>query len=449
MSVFYKAQGLPICSTMLFPTRQEARSVPCGDLALGFCSVCGFISNVAFEAKVQSYTFPREDTQSFSPMFSQFAQRLARDLIARYGLHDKEIIEIGCGQGEFLTLLCELGHNRGRGFDPAYLPRRGPVGAGWSTYGMDAEYGSLAGRGPSEAAGRVSFIADYYSDKYAHYTADLICCKMTLEHIPDVARFVRTVRGAIGDHLDTAVFFQVPDAVRILRELAFWDVYYEHCSYFSLGALGRLFQSCGFEVLDLFRAYGDQYLMLEAKPRQGPVGAGWSTYGMDAEYGSLPRRSGMDAEYGSLPRRSGVDAEYGSLPTWQPAVQVLDRWDDLAQLSHDTAQFGRSCVHRVREWRTRLQDLQKAGRRAVLWGGSSKAVAFLSTLKVGQEVEYVVDVNPHRQGTFVAGSGQQIVAPEFLRDYQPHVVILMNPIYYDEVSQELGRMGLAPDLITV
>jgi len=144
MSVFYKAQGLPICSTMLFPTRQEARSVPCGDLALGFCSVCGFISNVAFEAKVQSYTFPREDTQSFSPMFSQFAQRLARDLIARYGLHDKEIIEIGCGQGEFLTLLCELGHNRGRGFDPAYLPRRGPVGAGWSTYGMDAEYGSLS-----------------------------------------------------------------------------------------------------------------------------------------------------------------------------------------------------------------------------------------------------------------------------------------------------------------
>ena len=379
MSVFYEAKGLPICSTMLFPTRQEARSVPCGDLALGFCSVCGFISNVAFEARLQSYPFPREDTQSFSPTFNQFAHRLARDLIARYGLHDKQVIEIGCGQGEFLTLLCGLGHNRGLGFDPAYV----------------------AGRGPSEAAGRVSFVADYYSERYAHYTADLICCKMTLEHIPDVARFVRTVRGAIRDHLDTAVFFQVPDAVRILRELAFWDVYYEHCSYFSLGSLGRLFHSCGFEVLDLFRAYGDQYLMLEAKPSR------------------------------------------------HPAVQAPDRWDDLAQLSHDTAQFGRSCVHRIREWRTRLQDLQKAGRRSVLWGGSSKAVAFLSTLKVSQEVAYVVDVNPHRQGTFVAGSGPQIVAPEFLRDYQPHVVILMNPIYYDEVSQELGRMGLEPDLISV
>jgi hypothetical protein len=42
-------------------------------------------------------------------------------LIERYDLYGKDIIEIGCGQGEFLTLLCELGGNRGVGFDPAYI----------------------------------------------------------------------------------------------------------------------------------------------------------------------------------------------------------------------------------------------------------------------------------------------------------------------------------------
>ena len=41
------------------------------------------------------------------------------DLIRRYDLRGKEVIEIGCGKGEFLSLLCEVGDNRGVGFDPA------------------------------------------------------------------------------------------------------------------------------------------------------------------------------------------------------------------------------------------------------------------------------------------------------------------------------------------
>ena len=38
------------------------------------------------------------------------------------------------------------------------------------------------------------------------------------------------------------LFVEVPDTMRILVEGAFWDVYYEHCSYFTLGSLGRLLQ---------------------------------------------------------------------------------------------------------------------------------------------------------------------------------------------------------------
>jgi hypothetical protein len=37
----------------------------------------------------------------------------------------------------------------------------------------------------------------------------------------------------IGERDDTAVFFETPDAKRVLAEGAFWDIYYEHCSYFS------------------------------------------------------------------------------------------------------------------------------------------------------------------------------------------------------------------------
>jgi len=65
---------------------------------------------------------------------------------------------------------------------------------------------------------------------------------MTLEHIADTADFIKMVRGSLQDSPSTDVFFQVPDVLRVLEEEAFWDIYYEHCSYFSIGSLARLFR---------------------------------------------------------------------------------------------------------------------------------------------------------------------------------------------------------------
>jgi hypothetical protein len=36
-----------------------------------------------------------------------------------------------------------------------------------------------------------------------------------------------------------------------------------------------------------------------------------------------------------------------------------------------------------------------------------------------------------------------------LRQYQPDVVIVMNPIYRQEIESQLQEMGLSPELITV
>ena len=62
------------------------------------------------------------------------------------------------------------------------------------------------------------------------------------------------------------------------------------------------------------------------------------------------------------------------------------------------------------------------------------------------QVEYIVDINPHKQGRFVAGSGQQIVGPEFLKEYQPDIVLVMNPIYQNEIQDALEKAGLKRDL---
>nr|MBP6805780.1 SAM-dependent methyltransferase [Chloroflexota bacterium] len=65
------------------------------------------------------------------------------------------------------------------------------------------------------------------------------------------------------------------------------------------------------------------------------------------------------------------------------------------------------------------------------------------------EIPFVVDINPHKTGTFLAGSGQEIVAPPYLSANPPDVVIIMNPIYRAEIGRDLQAMGLNPILMTV
>jgi hypothetical protein len=53
------------------------------------------------------------------------------------------------------------------------------------------------------------------------------------------------------------------------------------------------------------------------------------------------------------------------------------------------------------------------------------------------------------QGKFIAGAGNEIVAPERLTEIRPDVVFLMNPIYRDEVQADLDRLRVDAELVAV
>jgi SAM-dependent methyltransferase len=376
---FYKVKKIPVNSCLLLSSRQEALNFPRGDINLGFCKKCGFISNTAFEPAKVNYSSVYEDQQCFSATFNAFAHKLATELIDKHNLHNKHILEIGCGKGDFLTLLCELGNNSGVGIDPAFVHNRNQ----------------------NTVSERLSFIRDYYSERYANLQGDFVCCRHTLEHIHNTFEFVSTVRSAIGNRLDTTVFFEVPDVVRVLRELAFWDIYYEHCSYFSLGSLARLFRLCKFEVTNLSKAFDGQYLLIEAKP----------------------------------------------------ANRVSDKAHSLEEDVQDTAKyvafFAKQCKKKIEQWKKRLQKIHEEKRRAVIWGSGSKCVAFMTTLGITDEIEYVIDINPYRHGKFVPGAGKEIMPPDFLKKHPPDITIVMNPAYCNEIKQKLNEMAISTEVLPV
>jgi hypothetical protein len=276
-------------------------------------------------------------------------------------------------------LICDLGNNRGIGFDPAYVE----------------------GRTGGTEDSNLTFIKDYYSEKYSNYRADAIFCRMTLEHIPDTAKMIHTIRRAVGDGLDTLIFFQVPDVDRILRECAFEDIYYEHCSYFSQASLSGLFCRNGFEIVNVRSDYDGQYILLESRPVK---------------------------------------------EIYHNAKANLSDIEDIRQ---KVKKFPKQYAKRLDYWSSLLEGYINKEKKIVLWGSGSKGVAFLTALPVTTAVKHVVDISPYRQGTFMAGTGQSVVSPEFLADYRPDTVIVMNAIYRDEIKGVLDKIGLQPSILTL
>ncbi len=241
---FVHVPNIPVLCNILWSSQEAAQNVPRVDVPLAFCASCGHIFNPDFDLELMDYTQVYENSLHYSPRFQEYADQLARDLVARHDLYGKDIVEIGSGKGDFLEMLCELGDNRGFGFDPSYVP------------------------GETERAktNQITFIQDFYSEAYSRQAADFICCRHTLEHIPDPRSFVQMLRRTIGDRQDIRVFFEVPNALFTLEGLAIWDIIYEHCSYFTTYSLATLFADSGFRVTDIRETFAGQFLTIEAVP---------------------------------------------------------------------------------------------------------------------------------------------------------------------------------------
>jgi hypothetical protein len=134
---------------------------------------------------------------------------------------------------------------------------------------------------------------------------------------------------------------------------------------------------------------------------------------------------------------------------WTAPASRLPGEDDLAVVRALVESFSVKVPFRLAGWKSKLESLHRAGQRIVLGGGGSKAVAFLTTLKITEEVEAAVDINPNKHGTFLAGSGHAIAGPEYLLQYPPDLVIVMNPVYKDEIASQLAGLGLSTRLTTI
>ncbi len=345
----YRAERLPVFQNRMFPTPEAARRCARGDVVLVQSDETGLIFNEAFRPELMEYGADYQNEQAVSPRFQAHLENVA-GVISRHFAGDT-LIEVGCGKGYFLERLARLGFDI-TGLDPAY-----------------------EGDDPR-------ILKEYFRPGLG-LSADGILLRHVLEHMRDPVGFLAGLAEANGGR--GRVYIESPCFDWVLRNRAWFDIFYEHVNYFRLGDFARMFG----RVDEAGRVFGGQYLFAVA-----------------------------------------------DLATLRPPrCEASDRCEFPAEF--------RATLDAHAE---RIRASRAAGRRSAVWGGASKGVIFsLFMERAGAPVDYVIDINPAKQGKHLAATGLRVYPPqEVLRELAPGSdIFVMNSNYLGEIERSTnGRFAL-------
>lgn len=235
LEIFHQLRNTPIHQNQIYDTLDDAVNCKRGDIFLTFCHNCGMVFNSQFESRFLEYGEQYNNKQSASEYFRIYLNETVDLLVHKYGIFNKNILDVGCGNGEFLELLSMKSHSIGTGFDPSYI-------------------------GPNHTS-NARFVSDYLSEKYAPIKADVFILRHVLEHVDNPNQFLSTIIQYLDVGTDCKIIIEVPDFNWIANHGIYWDVFYEHVNYFSKHSLRNLLESIGLDVIDIFNQFGGQYMI--------------------------------------------------------------------------------------------------------------------------------------------------------------------------------------------
>lgn len=377
---FFTLPDMPTLVGAVWNNRNEAINAPCGEIALSICADCGYVFNRSWRSELVTYAPGYEISLHHSAVYRHFLEETASDLIDRYGLKGKRIVEIGCGSGYFLDLICRLGENQGYGFDPTLEDHR-----------IDRF-----------ATHSIQLVRGYYDARWSHLKPDFVCCRHVFQSAPDPLGFLEEVAEVIGRENNTPCYVELPNASYVFDPAVHWDIMFEYRSFFTPESLTVAFQLAGYKVVKAQACYeAGQYMMLEAVPEKAPA-----------------------------------------------ASVKIDR-NRIEPLLTEIRVFYQQFNKRLTWWAEMLANCRAGGKRLLGWGAGGRAVTYLCALDVREQMPYVVDINPNRQGAFLPRTGQQIVPPEFVKEYRPDVIVVTNPTYLSEIRSDVASMGITCDFVTI
>jgi len=345
-------------------------------LALSHCPRCELIQTthvVAPEVLFRSYVYFSSVSQAMEKHFAAYAQSVAEKFVPQGGL----FMEIGSNDGILLRSL---------------------IGKPMKILGVDPA------RNVAEVARArgVPTIADFFTEGLAREIrkkegpASVVVANNVIAHIDDLDEVMRGLNAVLAD--DGVFVMEAPYVVHFLEHLEFDTVYHEHLSYFGVRALSHLFERFGLEVFDVLD--------------QAVHGGSIRVFARRKRAGTPPPAASVQAHF-ELEKAAGV-ADPKRLERFAAQVSVLRQ-----------------------EIRALVAKLKLEGKRVVGYTAPAKGNVLLNYCGLGpQDLAYLADATPAKQGLYSPGMHIPVLSPEHFRNDKPDYALLLAWNHKDEIVKK-------------
>jgi len=339
---------------------------PSYPLELYFCHSC---HHVQLGHVVDPTILYQNDYLYVSGTSSRFVDHLrtyASDMIERFGLSPRSLVaDIGSNDGTCLRFFQDRGM-RVLGVDPATQIAARATEAGIETIGEFFSF-DLAVR-----------LREQYGP------ADFITSHNACAHIDHLDQVIRGVHHWLAD--DGVFILEVGYLLDVYENTWFDTIYHEHLDYHSVSPFSRLLDRVGMKAIGVQRV--------------SPQGGSIRVFAQRANGSRQP-----DGSFETLVER---ERQAG-----------LDRPDTFVE-------FGRRIDEVGTRLRTLVQGLRASGKSIAGYGAATKATTLLSHFRIGRdELDFIVDDNPLKQGLFSPAAHIPVVGPAALAKQPPDYLLIL------------------------
>ncbi len=246
-------------------------------------------------------------------------------------------------------------------------------------------------------------IVEYFGQELANrlrvegIQAKLLIGNNVLAHVPDILDFVMGMKQVL--HPEGTITMEFPHLLNLIEQTQFDTIYHEHFSYLSLGTVSSIFRHCGLIV----------HHVAEIPTHGGSlrIYAGHET-SMKEPTQEFMRVIGKETE-------SGLNRPEGYHLFAERAGKIRTDFTDF------------------------LQAQKLSGKQVVAYGAAAKGNTLLNFCGAGpQEIAFVADASPHKQGKFLPGSHIPVVSEAKIGETKPGYVVIFPWNLREEISTQLA-----------
>ena len=228
----------------------------------------------------------------------------------------------------------------------------------------------------------------------AELRPDLIISRHVFEHLMNPLGFAQEVAFAANvAECPTRLFIEVPCIDGVLAAGRTVDFFYEHNSHFTTQSLERLLTRCA-SAVDLIE----------------------TSYNGEVIYG---------------------------MASFQPQ-------DHQVELARQAVAFQEKALRSAAQLALQFEDLADSGKRVAIWGGTGKAAAFVNQNQLDKKrFPTVIDSDMNKVGTFVPGTGQEILFRDQLLEEPVEVILIATQWRAADIVLEIQRNHITFETILI